>query len=430
MFSASSLALARCSSVALSASRQISLRTLASIGASTTSSRSLCWASSSTSVLVSGAVATSTYSSLPIELRTGQNCTGASHIACSRHFSQLAIQPVSEHTHKEGNHERNTGSLLTVGLGGAFLVFCALSSASSSFDEKWSQVFTRVAHAAETEDAALDDVDVEGGRLLLKEADKLYDEGRIDALYDCLVRAYNINKLDPEVLWRLARVLYEREKRSTDQKEKKELIKQAHVFAAHSLKMKPDSFAAHKWLAIILSREGEFDGIKAQLQNSILIRDHFQKAVELNPKDATSHHLLGLWCFTFADMPRYQRWVASTLFATPPSSTYEEAEMHFLKAEEMDPGFYKKNALLLAKTYLRLNQKDEAIVWLDLALAIPTKNLDDEEAHAEAAPTARKTPKAIEFYVQAVIQRNQTTFGETLYRINEETINNNLRGST
>ena len=29
-------------------------------------------------------------------------------------------------------------------------------------------------------------------------------------------------------------------------------------------------------------------------------------------------------CFLFADMPWYQRKIASALFATPPTSTYEE----------------------------------------------------------------------------------------------------------
>jgi hypothetical protein len=54
---------------------------------------------------------------------------------------------------------------------------------------------------------------------------------------------------------------------------------------------------------------------------------------------------------------------------------------------------FAQNALLLAKTYLRLNQRDEALVWLEHALAIPTKNLDDEEAHKEATQLYKKYQK-------------------------------------
>ena len=77
---------------------------------------------------------------------------------------------------------------------------------------------------------------------------------------------------------------------------------------------------------------------------------HFEKAIALNPSDATSRHLLGLWCFTFADMAwcaalpashfqlsgacRYKASVAAALFATPPTSTYAEALAHFEAAEK------------------------------------------------------------------------------------------------
>jgi hypothetical protein len=73
-------------------------------------------------------------------------------------------------------------------------------------------------------------------------------------------------------------------------------------------------------------------------------------SIELNPKDATSIYSLGYWCFLFADMPWYQRKIASAVFATPPTSTYEEALAYFKKAEETEPSFYSMNLLMLGKT--------------------------------------------------------------------------------
>jgi len=40
-------------------------------------------------------------------------------------------------------------------------------------------------------------------------------------------------------------------------------------------------------------------------------------------------------------MPWYQRKVASAVFATPPISSFDEALIYFLKAEEVDPNFYR-----------------------------------------------------------------------------------------
>jgi len=42
--------------------------------------------------------------------------------------------------------------------------------------------------------------------------------------------------------------------------------------AKQALTLDPDNFACHKWLAILLSDVGEFDGTKAQLLNAFIMR--------------------------------------------------------------------------------------------------------------------------------------------------------------
>ena len=44
-----------------------------------------------------------------------------------------------------------------------------------------------------------------------------------------------------------------------------------------------------------------------------------------------------------------ERKLAATLFATPPSSTVEDALRSFLEAEEKEPGFYKANRVYISK---------------------------------------------------------------------------------
>lgn len=45
--------------------------------------------------------------------------------------------------------------------------------------------------------------------------------------------------------------------------------------------------------------------------------------------------------FSFANVPWYQRKIASVIFATPPSGTFEEALENFLLAEKLEPNFYR-----------------------------------------------------------------------------------------
>lgn len=60
-------------------------------------------------------------------------------------------------------------------------------------------------------------------------------------------------------------------------------------------------------------------------------------------------------CYSVADMPWYQRKIASTIFgADIPSSTYEEALEYFRVAESMQPLFYRYCTYYL-NVYLGVN---------------------------------------------------------------------------
>ncbi|XP_063780109.1 regulator of microtubule dynamics protein 1-like isoform X2 [Pseudophryne corroboree] len=156
-----------------------------------------------------------------------------------------------------------------------------------------------------------------------EQADYLHGSGETEKLYQFL-SPYKDSE-DAELLWRLSRASRDLAQLSTTgAAEKKRLIYEALELARKALEIKESCSAAHKWYAICLSDVGDYEGIKVKIGNSYSIKDHFQRAIDLNPKDATSIHLLGLWCYTFADLPWYQVKIASALFAAPPSSSFEE----------------------------------------------------------------------------------------------------------
>ncbi|PNI84818.1 RMDN1 isoform 3, partial [Pan troglodytes] len=168
---------------------------------------------------------------------------------------------------------------------------------------------------------------------ILEQADYLYESGETEKLYQLLTQ-YKESE-DAELLWRLARASRDVAQLSrTSEEEKKLLVYEALEYAKRALEKNESSFASHKWYAICLSDVGDYEGIKAKIANAYIIKEHFEKAIELNPKDATSIHLMGIWCYTFAEMPWYQRRIAKMLFATPPSSTYEKALGYFHRAEQ------------------------------------------------------------------------------------------------
>ncbi|XP_046498463.1 regulator of microtubule dynamics protein 1 isoform X2 [Equus quagga] len=206
---------------------------------------------------------------------------------------------------------------------------------------------------------------------ILEQADYLYESGETEKLYQLLTQ-YKESE-DAELLWRLARASRDIAQLSgTSEEEKKLLVYEALEYAKRALEKNESSFAAHKWYAICISDVGDYEGIKAKIANAYTIKEHFEKAIELNPKDATSIHLMGIWCYTFAEMPWYQRRIAKVLFAAPPSSTYEEALGYFHRAEQ-------------GKTYLKLHNKKLAAFWLMKAKDHPAHTEEDKQVQTEAA---------------------------------------------
>ncbi|XP_062917849.1 regulator of microtubule dynamics protein 1 [Mobula hypostoma] len=218
---------------------------------------------------------------------------------------------------------------------------------------------------------------------IIDQADYLYGTGEVTKLYHLLIE--HKNSMNGELLWRLARASRDlAHLESTSVEKKQQLTYEALEFAKKALEINEQSFAAHKWYAICISDVGDYEGIKAKIANAYVIKAHFQKAIELNPKDATSIHLMGLWCFTFAEIPWIQQKIAAAFFATPPSSTYEEALQYFDKAEEAEPNFYSKNLLMLGKTCMKLKNKKLALLWLTKARDYPARNEEDKQVQKEA----------------------------------------------
>nr|CAD7444021.1 unnamed protein product [Timema bartmani] len=218
---------------------------------------------------------------------------------------------------------------------------------------------------------------------LLNEADSLFDENKFAEIYELLLPSKDSNNV--EVLWRLSRALYKMSKQVEDKEQMQHLIFEAHDIIQRALQCDASHFAVHKWCSVLLDARAACEGVTERINQLVNVKNHMLKAIELNPKDATTLHMLGVWCFSITDMPWYQRQIARTFFATPPTSTYEEALQFFSKAEEVDPQFYSQNLLMLGKTYLRINDLENARHYLYLASTYPTHTDDDIKAKKEAS---------------------------------------------
>lgn len=78
---------------------------------------------------------------------------------------------------------------------------------------------------------------------VIKEADNLYDENKFEALHDVLLP--HKDSKEPEILWRLARAIFEK-CRSMEQKEKLNALEEALALVGEALRIDENCWAAHK----------------------------------------------------------------------------------------------------------------------------------------------------------------------------------------
>ncbi|RLN46627.1 hypothetical protein BBJ29_004464 [Phytophthora kernoviae] len=220
---------------------------------------------------------------------------------------------------------------------------------------------------------------------VIKRADALFEQDQHAQTREYLKAELPKHPPSVELLWRLARACNYLVESKTSSDEKKTLAFEGLADAEKAYALNSDSAASNKWMAIMTSTLGNFRDLKEKIAGAYVIRDHIQRAIELDPSDATSHNILGQWCLAFADMTWIEKRAAAALFGTPPTSTYEEAVQYFQAAENISPGFWKKNVFLIAQTYMKMKRTNDASMWVVKAKEVPVKTKEDEEVQQNVA---------------------------------------------
>lgn len=193
----------------------------------------------------------------------------------------------------------------------------------------------------------------------------------------------------PELLWRLSRACYDMANETNDANHKKEFAERAVAYSKKACTLDDANWAAHKWYGISLGLLGKFIPTKEKIGNAYVIKEQFELGIKLNPNDATLHHALGTWCWNVLQISMIERGFAKVLFATIPSSTYEECEASLLKSAELDPA-QSYNNLLLGDLYYQLRRWQDAKTWYLKATAVPAVTDHQKRLKAEAEQKAAK----------------------------------------
>ncbi|XP_037384110.1 regulator of microtubule dynamics protein 2 isoform X4 [Talpa occidentalis] len=182
-----------------------------------------------------------------------------------------------------------------------------------------------------------------------------------------------------EFIWRLARAYGDMCELSTDRQEKKHYANIGKTLGEKAISRAPMNGYCHLWYAVLCGHVSEFESLQNKVNYGQHFKDHLDKAILFLPEEPFLYYLKGRYCYTVSKLSWLEKKMAATLFGKTPSSTVEEALQNFLKVEELNPGFSKSNYMYLAKCYIDLEQKAEALKFCNLALLLPCVTNEDKD---------------------------------------------------
>lgn len=208
---------------------------------------------------------------------------------------------------------------------------------------------------------------------IIREADKLFEQGSYLEVYELLNRVKYIGNVD--IQWRISRCLFKLSgMKGIADDIKNEMILEAYGFITSALAAESENFNIHKWMAILLDAKCGIEGTECRVRHAAKIKEHMLKAYELNPNDVVILYMLGKWCFEMSRLTFFQRCIAKLLYATPPDASYDEAYFFFKKAYDLENQFYYiPNIYLLGQTCFHLGQYFRALFYLKLAAQLPPR---------------------------------------------------------
>uniref|UniRef100_A0A8D2DAC6 Regulator of microtubule dynamics protein 2 n=1 Tax=Sciurus vulgaris TaxID=55149 RepID=A0A8D2DAC6_SCIVU len=175
---------------------------------------------------------------------------------------------------------------------------------------------------------------------------------------------------EAEYMWRLVRAYGDMCVLSTNVQEKKHYANIGKTLGERAVARAPMNGYCHLWYAVLCGQVSEFEG----LQNKVNYGHHFEHldiAITLIPEEPYLYYLKGRYCYTISKLSWIEKKMAATLFGKIPSSNVQEALNNFLKAEELHPGFSVPNYMYLAKSYIDLDETQNAWKVCHLALLLP-----------------------------------------------------------
>lgn len=219
-------------------------------------------------------------------------------------------------------------------------------------------------------------------------ADRLEQQGQSREALAAFLEADKLRPNRPEILVRIAKQYGDLITEKRVVAKRKASATAALSYSQRALKLDAKNGDAHLAVAISLGKMTEFMGNREKIETSRKIRQHAERALYLNPRCDYSHHMLGRWHQELAGVGGATRALARVIYGRLPSASYEDALKHFERARALRPDRLI-HQIEQGRTLAKMDRTAEAREVLTVALEMPSRDKDDQEAKQRGRGTLR-----------------------------------------
>lgn len=196
--------------------------------------------------------------------------------------------------------------------------------------------------------------------------------------------------------WNTARVLLDLGDRSGDKDERKAYYLRAVEQARAAVAASPDDTWGHHYLAAAVGSLALTEGGKRKIELSVEVRQEALRAIECDPRNDKSHHILGRWNREVTHLSPILRAVAKVVYGgLPEGASDEKALEHFHEAVRIAPDDVNHH-LQLGITWMKMKEYDAAIAAFETALGLDDSAPNDPAHKTEAESLIRKCEKKVD----------------------------------
>ena len=176
---------------------------------------------------------------------------------------------------------------------------------------------------------------------------------------------------DPELLWRLARVLVcSGEVKENGEGEK--FFTSAEVYARRCIRIDSANVEGHTWLAATLGYLALSAGLKEQVRLTNELYAEVEKVLALDPQNDAAYSIRGSFYRALGNVSWLQRELASVFLGHLPEGGYEESEAALKNAIALAPDVMR-HQYEIGVLYLDWEKRDEAKKAFEFAATLPIR---------------------------------------------------------